>query len=73
MLPRSAQWIGHYPIRSRGTFGGSIAHADPASEWCLLAMLLEAGIVLHGPAGQRIVPAGEFLRASSRPPRSRTR
>ena len=48
VLPRSARWIGHYPIRSRGTFGGSIAHADPAAEWCLLAVLLAAQIVLTG-------------------------
>jgi aerobic carbon-monoxide dehydrogenase medium subunit len=61
VLPRSARWIGHYPIRARGTFGGSLAHADPASEWCLLAVLLDAQIVLTGPAGQRAVPAGEFL------------
>lgn len=61
VLPRSARWIGHYPIRSRGTFGGSIAHADPASEWCLLAVLLDALIVLTGPAGERTVPAAEFL------------
>jgi carbon-monoxide dehydrogenase medium subunit len=61
VLPRSARWIGHYPIRSRGTFGGSIAHADPASEWCLLAVLLAARIVLTGPNGQRTVPAGDFF------------
>ncbi len=61
VLQRSAHWIGHYPIRVRGTFGGSIAHADPASEWCLLAVLLEASIVLHGPDGQRILPATEFF------------
>jgi len=61
VLPRSARWIGHYPIRARGTFGGSIAHADPASEWCLLALLLEANITLQGPAGQRVLPAAEFL------------
>jgi aerobic carbon-monoxide dehydrogenase medium subunit len=61
VLPRSARWIGHYPIRSRGTFGGSIAHADPASEWCLLAVLLDAQVVLTGPGGQRAVPAGEFF------------
>jgi aerobic carbon-monoxide dehydrogenase medium subunit len=61
VLPRSARWIGHYPIRSRGTFGGSIAHADPASEWCLLAVLLDAIIVLNGIAGQREVPAAEFF------------
>jgi aerobic carbon-monoxide dehydrogenase medium subunit len=61
VLPRSARWIGHYPIRSRGTFGGSIAHADPASEWCLLAILLNARVVLTGPAGERTVPAAEFF------------
>ncbi len=61
VLPRSARWIGHYPIRSRGTFGGSIAHADPASEWCLLAVLLGARVVLTGPRGQREVPAAEFF------------
>jgi aerobic carbon-monoxide dehydrogenase medium subunit len=61
VLPRSARWIGHYPIRSRGTFGGSIAHADPASEWCLLAVLLDAQIVLTGPEGHRNVPAAEFF------------
>jgi len=61
VLPRAARWIGHYPIRARGTFGGSIAHADPASEWCLLALLLGAQIVLDGPGGQRVVPAEDFL------------
>ena len=61
VLPRSARWIGHYPIRSRGTFGGSIAHADPASEWCLLAMLLGAQVILTGPQGQRTLPAAEFF------------
>ena len=61
VLPRSARWIGHYPIRSRGTFGGSIAHADPASEWCLLAVLLDAQVVLTGPQGRREVPAAEFF------------
>jgi aerobic carbon-monoxide dehydrogenase medium subunit len=61
VLPRSARWIGHYPIRSRGTFGGSIAHADPASEWCLLAVLLDAQVVLTGPEGHREVPAAEFF------------
>src|SRR5450631_4492029 len=61
VLPRSARWIGHYPIRARGTFGGSIAHADPAAEWCLLALLLEANVVLTGPSGVRAVPVSEFF------------
>jgi carbon-monoxide dehydrogenase medium subunit len=61
VLPRSARWIGHYPIRSRGTFGGSIAHGDSTAEWCLLAVLLEAEIVLQGPNGQRRVSAADFF------------
>jgi aerobic carbon-monoxide dehydrogenase medium subunit len=61
VLPRSARWIGHYPIRARGTLGGSIAHADPAAEWCLLAVLLNAQVRLTGPGGQRTVPVTEFF------------
>ena len=61
VLPRSARWIGHYPIRARGTFGGSIAHADPAAEWCLLAVLLDANVVLTGPSGTRAIPVSEFF------------
>ena len=61
VLPRSARWIGHYPIRARGTFGGSIAHADSTAEWCLLAVLLRAEITLAGPGGQRRVGADGFF------------
>jgi aerobic carbon-monoxide dehydrogenase medium subunit len=61
VLVRAVRWIGHYPIRVRGTVGGSLAHADPASEWCLLAVLLDARIVLLGPDGQRVVRAREFF------------
>jgi aerobic carbon-monoxide dehydrogenase medium subunit len=61
VLRRSARWIGHYPIRSRGTFGGSVAHSDSTAEWCILAVLLGAQIMLHGPNGQRQVGAGDFF------------
>jgi aerobic carbon-monoxide dehydrogenase medium subunit len=61
VLPRAARWIGHYPIRSRGTFGGSIAHADSTAEWCVLAVLLGAQVVLAGPSGRRQVGAGDFF------------
>jgi aerobic carbon-monoxide dehydrogenase medium subunit len=61
VLQRSARWIGHYPIRARGTFGGSIAHGDSTAEWCILAVLLGAQIILAGPGGQRRVDAGEFF------------
>ncbi len=39
--PRVARHVGHLPIRTRGTFCGSLAHADPAAEWCLAALVLD--------------------------------
>ncbi|MHB1738714.1 MAG: FAD binding domain-containing protein [Actinomycetes bacterium] len=61
LLPRAARWIGHYPIRSRGTVGGSIAHADPAAEWCLLARLYDADVVVLGGQGTRVVPSADWF------------
>ncbi|MCU1666910.1 MAG: molybdopterin dehydrogenase [Pseudonocardia sp.] len=55
------RWIGHLPIRTRGTVGGSLAHADATAEWCLLAVLLDAEIVAEGSGGRRTIPAGEFF------------
>src|SRR5437879_4775971 len=52
-LPQVARHIGHLPIRSRGTFCGSIAHADPASEWCLLAAPLDAEVGIAARPRQR--------------------
>jgi carbon-monoxide dehydrogenase medium subunit len=53
------RWIGHLPIRTRGTVGGSLAHGDATAEWCLLAVLLDAEIVAMGPGGRRVIPARE--------------
>jgi carbon-monoxide dehydrogenase medium subunit len=55
LLPRAARWIGHYPIRTRGTLGGSIAHADATAEWCLLAALFDAEVQLVSTRGERVV------------------
>lgn len=54
--------VAHGPIRARGTFGGSIAHADPASEWCLLALALGATMVARRVGGSRRIAAAEFFR-----------
>jgi carbon-monoxide dehydrogenase medium subunit len=63
-LPRVARHIAHLPIRTRGTFGGSIAHADPASEWCLAAATLDAEIVAASRRGTRTLrPAEHFVAA----------
>lgn len=62
LLRRTARHVGHLPIRVRGTFGGSIAHADPAAEWCVLAAALEAEMVaVSREEGERIVPAEGFF------------
>lgn len=63
LLPAIAHNIAHLPIRMRGTFGGSIAHADPAAEWCALAVALDAGIVVRGKDASRTVPAGDWFRS----------
>ncbi len=53
--------IAHPQIRNRGTFGGSIAHADPAAELPALALALGAELVIRGPRGERTVPAEHFF------------
>lgn len=61
LLSRVAGHIAHYPIRQRGTFAGSLAHADPASEWCLVAATLDAAVVVKSARGDRIIAAGDFF------------
>ena len=61
LLADAAQSIGHYAIRTRGTLGGSLAHADPAAQLPLVAATLGAEIAVAGPRGERRIPAGEFF------------
>jgi carbon-monoxide dehydrogenase medium subunit len=61
LLPQMARHIAHLPIRVRGTFAGSLAHADPASEWCLLATTLDAELVAMRRGGTRVLRPGEFF------------
>jgi carbon-monoxide dehydrogenase medium subunit len=62
LLATVVGYIAHHPIRTRGTFCGSIAHADPASEWCLLVAALEAEMVAQSTAGTRSIPARDYFR-----------
>src|SRR5213076_3101628 len=55
LLATVVRHIAHHPIRTRGTFCGSVAHADPASEWCTVAATLGAQIVLRSKRGARTV------------------
>ena len=63
LLAAIAGAIAHTPIRTRGTFCGSLAHADPASEWCCAALVLQATMVIAGPAGDREVAAADWFQS----------
>jgi carbon-monoxide dehydrogenase medium subunit len=63
LLPAVARNIAHLPIRRRGTFGGSVSHADPSAEWCTLALALDAEIVVRGADGTRTIPAADWFRS----------
>jgi carbon-monoxide dehydrogenase medium subunit len=61
LLTLIARHIAHYPIRVRGTFCGSLAHADPSSEWCLVAATLDATLIARSVRGNRSIPANTFF------------
>ena len=54
--------IAHYPIRNRGTFCGSLAHADPASEWCLVLVALDGEVLAKSARGERVIAARDFFK-----------
>ena len=63
LLARAAVEVGHLAIRNRGTIGGSLVHADPAAEWPLAAVTLDAQFVLRSRNGSRTVAARDFFLA----------
>ena len=71
LLAAALPLIGHEAIRSRGTLGGSLAHADPAAELPAVALALDAEFAVRGRAGERVVPAADwfegYLATSRRP------
>lgn len=71
LLAAALPLIGHEAIRSRGTLGGSLAHADPAAELPAVARALDAEFVVRSESGERVIPAAEwfegYLTTSRRP------
>ena len=53
--------IADVQVRNRGTIGGSIAHADPASDFPAIALVFDGTAVLRGPGGERVVPLDGFF------------
>jgi carbon-monoxide dehydrogenase medium subunit len=61
LLSDAIQHVAHPAIRNRGTFGGSLAHADPASELPACVVALDATIIVRGPGGERRIAAVDFF------------
>jgi carbon-monoxide dehydrogenase medium subunit len=61
IVAEATRFIGHLPIRHRGTVGGNLAHADPASELPAVMIALEAQLVLASRRGTRTLPADRFF------------
>jgi len=64
LLREALRWVGHLPTRSRGTIGGSIAHADPSAEIPMVLQALEGEVVARGPQGERRIPAQNLFHAA---------
>jgi carbon-monoxide dehydrogenase medium subunit len=60
IMAHTAGEVGDPQVRHRGTVGGTVAHADPASDIPTVLLALDAGLVVHGPGGDRTIPAGDF-------------
>jgi carbon-monoxide dehydrogenase medium subunit len=61
LLAAALPLIGHEAIRSRGTIGGSLAHADPAAELPAVARALDAEFVVRSRSGERVIPVAEWF------------
>jgi CO/xanthine dehydrogenase FAD-binding subunit len=61
LLREATRWVGHLPIRTRGTIGGSIAHADPSAEYPAVLTALEGDVVTRSPRGERVVKAADLF------------
>ena len=62
LLAGVVKHIAHYPIRNRGTFCGSLAHADPSSEWCLVLTALDGEVLAKSARGERVIAARDFFK-----------
>jgi len=61
LLAEAAGGIGDPAVRNRGTIGGNLAHADPASDWATVLTALGATVSVQGPSGSRTIAVGDFV------------
>ncbi len=61
LISETMPHIATVQVRSRGTFGGSLAHADPSAELAAVSVALDGSFLLRNPRGERWIPANEFF------------
>ncbi|MBI2958706.1 MAG: xanthine dehydrogenase family protein subunit M [Betaproteobacteria bacterium] len=61
IMKEALGWVGHLPTRTRGTIGGSIAHADPSAELPMVLLALDGEVFVRGPSGARTIAADDLF------------
>jgi aerobic carbon-monoxide dehydrogenase medium subunit len=61
LLAEATKWVGHLPVRTRGTIGGSLAHADPAAEYAAVMLALDGRVVLQSEDDVRTLAVSDFI------------
>jgi carbon-monoxide dehydrogenase medium subunit len=61
LLAEAANSVASYQVRNRATLGGNLCNGSPAADTAPAVLVLEGNLVLHGPGGERVVPAGDFF------------
>jgi aerobic carbon-monoxide dehydrogenase medium subunit len=61
MMAEAAHWIADPLVRNRGTLVGSVCHADPSGDWGSVMLALDADVVAHSEAGERVIHAADFF------------
>lgn len=61
LMTEALGWVGHLPTRSRGTVGGSIAHADPSAELPMTLLALDGAVIATGANGRREIAADDLF------------
>ena len=63
LLTEATKLVGHLPIRTRGTIGGSLAHADPSAEYPAVLAALDGTVVVRSPRGERALRPSELFQS----------
>ena len=61
LIAQATETVADRQVRHRGTFGGALAHADPAGDLAAVALALDAELIAEGPGGRRAIPARDFF------------